>query len=117
MAGKKSIMANGTAERMIFNNQDPIPGQMEVNAAGEVKETENQARQKQNAEEQGQKTPVSAKQIRNLINTSTGKPNKTARVNLALDPDTAAALKQAAWEKPQSINAYVEELIKKELGI
>ena len=36
MAGKKSIMANGTAERMIFNNQDPIPGQMEVNAAGEV---------------------------------------------------------------------------------
>ena len=105
MAGKKVIKDDNPALDFIT-----IPGQQEMRADGSITEIVD-------VEEpnKGQKTPNRAKKERALINRSTGEENKTQRLQLVLQPSLIDAVKQAAWENHESVNRYIERVLKKEL--
>ncbi len=107
MTSKKVIKDDNPALDFIT-----LPGQQEMRADGTIAEIVDVEDPKQ-----GQKSTNTAKKTTGLINKSTGEENRTKRLQLVLQPSLVKALQNAAWEKHQSVNAYIEELIKKELDV
>ena len=79
-----------------------IPGQMEMNEAGEVKE----------APAESQKPAATAKEEQEEEEQTS--ETKTARFQLVLKPSMLEDLRQKAWENHKSVNAYIESLLEKE---